>query len=58
MTDSARDPEYVVVPPSERLDRDDDGSDDSDAIDEATGNDTEDLDDYRDLDAPVWSGPE
>ena len=36
---SATDPEYTVVPPEKQLDHDDDGSDDTDAIDEETGDD-------------------
>ena len=51
-----QDPEYTVVPESEQLDYDDDGSDFTDALDEATGDDTEDLDDYRDRGGPIWRG--
>ncbi len=51
------DPEYTVVPESEQLDHDDGwGSDFADALDEATGDDTEDLDDYRDRSGPIWRG--
>lgn len=54
MTD--HDPEYTVVPLDEQLDYDDDGSDDTNALTPETGDDTEDLDKYRDRDAPVWAG--
>lgn len=57
MSDPAHDPEYAVVPEDEQLDHDDDGSDDTDALDEETGDDAEDLDSYRQRDAEVWSGP-
>ncbi len=50
------DPEYTVVPVSEQLDIDEDGSDNTNALDEATGDDTADLDGVRDRDAPVWEG--
>ena len=50
------DPEYTVVPESEQLDYDDDGSDNTDALDEATGDDTGDLGNYRNRDGPIWRG--
>ncbi len=52
------DPEYTVVPDDEQLDRDDDGSRSTDALDEATGADDDDLDDYRIRDAAIWPGSE
>ncbi len=48
--------EYIVVPPSERLDHDDDGSDDTDAIDDETGTDQEAIDQARVTDGPLWEG--
>ncbi len=53
--------EYTVVPPEQRLDHDDDGSDDTDAINEATGNDQEAIDQARIdqarvTDGPLWEG--
>lgn len=57
-----RDKEYTVVPPEERLDHDDDGSDDTDAINEETGDDQEAIDQSRVMqmgspDDPVlWEG--
>ena len=54
---SATDPEYTVVPPEERLDHDEDGSDDTDAIDEATGDDQEAIDQARVTDdVGLWEG--
>ncbi len=55
--------EFVPVPKAEQLDHDEDGSQgpaaaDSDAIDDATGNDTAGLTEARDRDAAVWGGPE
>jgi len=52
------DPEYTVVPPEERLDHDDDGSDNTDAIDEATGDDQEAIDRARVTpdDGRLWEG--
>ncbi len=50
------DPEYTVVPADQQLDHDDDGSDDTNALTDATGDDTADLDDYRDRSGPVWAG--
>ena len=54
--DSEEEREYTEVPSSERLDYDEDGSDDTNAITDDTGADDDDLDDYRDLDAPIWEG--
>ncbi len=51
-------PEFASVPLEEQLDHDDDGSDNTDALDEATGDDTGDLGNYRDLWGPVWWGVE
>jgi len=48
--------EFVSVPESEQLDYDDDGSDDTDAITERSGADDEDLEKYKDRNAPVWEG--
>ena len=56
MTTPAYDPEYTVVPEDEQLDHDDDGSDDTNALTPETGDDTEDLDKYRDRDGKVWPG--
>ncbi len=50
------DPEYTVVPESEQLDYDEDGSDDTDALTRETGADDEDLDEYRDRSGPIWRG--
>lgn len=50
--------EFVPVPKSEQLDRDDDGSDDTDALDVTTGADDHNLEQYKDRDGPVWGGPE
>lgn len=50
------DPEYTIVPSAEQLEIDDDGSDDTNALDEATGDDTEDLDEYRDRSGEIWRG--
>lgn len=55
MTD--HDPEYTVVPLADQLDYDDDGSDDTNALTPETGDDTDDVDKYRDRDAAVWPGP-
>ena len=57
-TMSATDPEYTVVPPEERLDHDEDGSDDTDAIDEETGTDQVAIDMARatEDDQPLWEG--
>ncbi len=52
----AQDPEYTVVPESEQLDTDDDGSDDTNALTVETGADDEDLDDYRNRSGPIWRG--
>ena len=54
--DSEEEREYTEVPSSERLDYDEDGSDDTNAITDDTGADDDDLDDSRDLDAPIWEG--
>lgn len=51
------DPEFTAVPKKERLEIDDDSDPAANALDEATGADDEDLDDYRNLDGPVWGGP-
>ena len=51
-----RDPEYTVVPESEQLDHDDDGSEFTNALTAETGADDEDLDDYRDRSGPIWRG--
>ena len=50
--------EFVEVPESEQLDTDVDGSDDTDALDDDTGDDTENLEAYRGREGPVWGGPE
>jgi hypothetical protein len=50
--------EFASVPVTKQLDHDDDGSDDTNALTDDTGADNDDLDNYRDLDAPVWEGPE
>ena len=51
--------EFVPVPESEQLDTDEEGlAVDTDAIDDDTGDDTENLEAYRDRDGPVWAGPE
>ena len=53
------DPEYTVVPLAEQLDYDEDGSDDTDAltpVGDDPGDDTEDLDAYRDRSGPIWRG--
>ena len=50
------DPEYTVVPESEQLDYDEDGSDNTDALDDATGDDTDDLGNYRNRNGPIWRG--
>ncbi len=50
--------EFVPVPESEQLDTDDDGSDDTDALDDATGADDDDLGQHKDREGPVWGGPE
>ncbi len=49
-------PEFTSVPLDQQLDRDDDGSDNTNALDEATGDDTDDLDKYRDRSGKVWEG--
>ncbi len=54
MADPTSDPEYTVVPLDEQLDHDDDGSDDTDALDDETGDDT-DLD-YRRHTGVLWRG--
>ena len=50
------DPEYTVVPESEQLDQDDDGSESTNALTSETGADDDDLDDYRDRSGPIWRG--
>lgn len=50
--------EFVPVPPEEQLDIDDDTDEFANALTEETGADDEDLDDYRNLDGPIWGGPE
>ncbi len=49
-------PEFTPVPLEDQLDRDDDGSDNTDALDEATGDDTGDLGNYRNRDGAIWRG--
>ncbi len=54
-----RDPEYLVVPESGQLDHDEDGSDDTNAltpVGDDPGDDTEDLDEYRNRSGPIWRG--
>ena len=50
------DPEYTVVPESEQLDYDDDGSEFTDALTSETGADDKDLDKYRDRSGLIWQG--
>ena len=51
--------EFVSVPKSEQLDTDEEGlAIDTDAIDDLSGDDTHDLDDYTNPNGPVWAGPE
>ena len=50
------DPEYTVVPESEQLDHDDEGSDFTDALNATSGADDKDLDKYRDRSGPIWRG--
>ncbi len=46
--------EFASVPLDEQLDHDDDGSDNTDALDEATGDDS--GGNYRNRDGPIWRG--
>ncbi len=48
--------EFTSVPLEDQLDYDDDGSDNTDALDEATGADNDDLGKYRNRDGPIWRG--
>ncbi len=50
--------EFVPVPESEQLDQDDDGTDDTDALDDVTGADDDDLEQFKDREGSVWVGPE
>ncbi len=54
MADPTFDPEYTVVPLEEQLDIDDDGSDDTNALNDETGDDTDQS--YRRRDGPLWRG--
>ncbi len=50
--------EYTVVPPEERLDYDEDGSEDTDALDGETGDDQAAIDQVREImaDDVIWEG--
>ena len=51
--------EFVPVPKSEQLDTDEEGlAIDTDATDDLTGDDAEDLEQYKDRSGPVWGGPQ
>ncbi len=48
--------EFTSVPLDQQLDHDDDGSSNTNALDDETGDDTDDLDNYRDRSGPLWQG--
>ena len=53
------DPEYTVVDLAKQLDTDEDGSDDTNAltpVGDEPGDDTEDLDEYRNRSGEIWRG--
>ncbi len=55
----SKETEFVSVPVDQQLDTDEEGlSIDTDAIDDNSGDDTEDLEKYKDRNGPVWAGPE
>ena len=48
--------EFTSVPEDEQLDTDEDGSDNTDALDESTGDDTENVGRYPDRGGTIWRG--
>lgn len=54
MSPTPKEVEFTPVPVPEQLDRDE--GEGADALE--GGDDTEDLDSYRDRSGPIWEGPE